>query len=86
MCFTSCGSKYSKNKEDELIVDFSYLRKSAHDYAGRYLQLPDDNLLHQNFLLDVRARIDRLYYEVSPTHAMLFEKAFADSARVNPKI
>ncbi|MDE6832365.1 MAG: hypothetical protein K2J07_06515 [Muribaculaceae bacterium] len=81
---TSCGCGSSGKKD--LSVDFSYLEKSAHSYAGRYLRLPDDRLIRQNFLLDVRARIDRLYYEISPTHAIIFEKAFTDSDHGKAKI
>lgn len=75
-----------EEKPQEISADFTYLEQSAYEYADRYLRLPDDQLRRQDFLLDVRARIDRLYYEVSPTHAMLFEKAFADSAGLDPKI
>lgn len=63
-------------------VDFEYLRSSAAGYATRYLALTNDEMERQYFLLDVRAKIDRLAREVSPTHARIFEEAFADSARL----
>lgn len=83
----SCGSKEKDaEKYENISVDFTYLKDAGYDYASRYLLLPDNELIRQDFLLDVRSRIDRLYYEVSPTHAAFFERAFSDSARISAKI
>ena len=82
----SCSTTDAEKKQNDITVDFGFLEDIAYEYAARFHHLPQNELIRQGFLLDVRARIDRLYYEVSATHAKIFERAFADSAGIEPKI
>lgn len=80
LIFPACKSNRHLEEAPEIVVDFDYIIELANDYAHDYKMLSDDELVKQEFLLDVQSRISRLSREVSTTHAQIFEKAFADNA------
>lgn len=76
---TACGGSKGKNSGD-IEIDYGYLTTIAEEYAAHYRALPDVEMVKQDFLLDVRARIFQLSEEISPTHAAIFEHAFEENA------
>lgn len=77
-----CNGQRNQRSDVALTFDYGYLQNYGYEYATQYLQLPDNELIRQDFLLGVKARAFKLRNEVSPTHADIFEKAFADSVGI----
>lgn len=70
-------------KAREIEPDTRFLRESAWDYARRYRAMLTDGsteMQRMDFLLDVNARQTQIDTEVGPDYAIIFRRAFADSA------